>query len=127
MFRLSREEWSSIITGQMRSQIVTASQKKRNISATPFAFTEHGVAMLASVLRSDHTVQMNIYIVRAFIALRHITLNYQEIAEKLSALRQSVDEHDVQLSQIYDAIENLLDEKVETKNWEERERIGFRK
>ena len=127
MFRLTREESNWIITGQMRSQFVTASQRKRNISATPFAFTEHGVAMLASVLRSEHAVQMNIYIVRAFVALRRISLNFQDIAEKLSELRERVDEHDAQLNQICDAIENLLDEKVEAKKWEDRERIGFRK
>jgi hypothetical protein len=61
----------------MRSQIVTASQKKRNVGVTPFAFTEHGVAMLASVLRSEHGVQMNIYIVRAIIAFRQMALNYK--------------------------------------------------
>ena len=66
MFRLTTDEWQKL----MRSQIVTASQIKRNIKAIPFAFTEHGVAMLASILKSDKAVKMNIAIVRAFIALR---------------------------------------------------------
>ncbi len=58
MFRLTTKEWKSI-----RSQIVTASiQSKRNIRATPFVFTEHGVTMLASVLRSKKAVRMNIAI-----------------------------------------------------------------
>ncbi len=51
----------------IRSQLVTASQKKRNIGITPYAFTEHGVTMLASILRSEKAIEMNIAIVRAFI------------------------------------------------------------
>lgn len=72
MFRLNELEWES-----MRSQIVTASAlTKRNISSPPYAFTEHGVTMLASVLRSDKAVQVNIAIVEAFISLRTFTARY---------------------------------------------------
>ena len=62
MFRLTVAEWQ-----EMRSQIVTASPDKRNTKATPFAFTEHGVTMLASVLRSEKAIKMNIAIVRALL------------------------------------------------------------
>jgi hypothetical protein len=78
MFRLSKEEWES-----MRSQIVTASQNKRNSEITPYAFTEHGVTMLASVLKSEKAVKMNIFIVRAFIALRQFALQYKELADEI--------------------------------------------
>ncbi|HEX5024897.1 MAG TPA: ORF6N domain-containing protein [Agriterribacter sp.] len=126
MFRLTAKEWKS-----MRSQIVTASQNKRNTISTPFAFTEHGVTMLASVLRSERAVSMNIAIVRAFVALRQMILHHKDLAEQLNQLRaelnERIGEHDTQLNAIYDAIENLLDEKAEKKNWEERERIGFKK
>jgi len=126
MFRLTAKEWKS-----MRSQIVTASQNKRNTTVTPFVFTEHGVTMLASVLRSERAVNMNIAIVRAFVALRQMILQHKDIAEQLSQLRNElygrIGEHDTQLNAIYDAIENLLDEKAEKRNWEERERIGFKK
>jgi phage regulator Rha-like protein len=115
----------------MPSQVVTASQKKRNVTATPYAFTEHGVTMLASVLRSNRAVKMNIAIVRAFIALREMVLQHKHLAEQINRLRTEVyerlGEHDTQLNAIYDAIENLLDDKAEKKNWEERERIGFKK
>jgi phage regulator Rha-like protein len=86
--------------------------------------------MLASVVNSDKAIDMNVAIVRAFIGLKQLATNQnikatdsptiQKIMERLS-------EHDVQLSQIYDAIENLLDEKTEQKTWENRERIGFKK
>jgi hypothetical protein len=121
MFRLTAEEWTN-----MRSQFVTASTDRRNTKATPFAFTEHGVTMLASVLRSEKAVKMNIAIVRAFIALRQFAINYREVAEQIKELRSNVDNHNGQLNQIYDALENLLEEKVSGKKWDEREPIGFK-
>lgn len=122
MFRLTTDEWQKL----MRSQIVTASQIKRNIKAIPFAFTEHGVAMLASILKSDKAVKMNIAIVRAFIALRQFTINYKDLSREIIQLKNITSSHNIQLNEIYYAIENLLDEKVERKNWEDRERIGFK-
>lgn len=82
--------------------------------------------MLASVLKSPKARKMNIAIVRAFIALRKYAFDHREIMEHLKELQQKIGEHDVQLNQIYDAIENLLDQKVEEKKWVDRERIGFR-
>ncbi|HKZ67373.1 MAG TPA: ORF6N domain-containing protein [Chitinophagaceae bacterium] len=121
MFRLTVEEWQD-----MRSQIVTASPDKRNTKATPFAFTEHGVTMLASVLRSEKAIKMNIAIVRAFVALRQFAINYKELAEQIKELKGTVDNHNGQLNQIYNALENLLDEKVSQKKWQQREPIGFK-
>lgn len=140
MFRLAPKEWESMrsqnVTAsekskQKRSQIATASQKKRNVTATPYAFTEHGVTMLASVLRSDRAIKMNIAIVRAFIALRQFALNYKDLANQISEIKSTVTNHSEQLNQIYDAIENMMDEKEDKKEekrlWKERERIGFKK
>jgi phage regulator Rha-like protein len=143
MFRITAKEWetmrSQIVTasenGGMRSQNVTASQNKRNTNLTPFAFTEHGVTMLASVLRSKRAVDMNIAIVRAFIAIRHFVNKHKDLAEQIHELRTElqtrVGEHDVQLASIYDALENLLDKKEDenekVQQWKERQRIGFKK
>lgn len=122
MFRLTKEEWQD-----MSSQIVMTSNSRRPKSAIPYAFTEHGVTMLASVLRSPKARKMNIAIVRAFVALRKALLFNSHLVEQLREIKSRLSEHDVQLNQIYDAIENLLDEKVESKKWEDRERIGFKK
>ena len=126
MFQLTIEEWTT-----MSSQIVMTSPQKRPKKARPFAFTEHGVTMLASVLRSERAVKMNIAIVRAFIALRQIALYHKDLAEKLDQLKAEMnnrlDGHDSQLNAIYDAIENLLDDKAAKKSWEERDKIGFKK
>jgi len=97
----------------------------------PLAFTEHGVSMLASVLRSERAVRMNIAIVRAFIALRQIVEEDKNLAEQLKQLRKEVRErlgdHDGRLTILYTAIENLLKEKASQRKWEDRERIGFKK
>ena len=126
MFRLTPEEWDT-----MRSQIVTGSQKRRNIKAMPLAFTEHGVSMLASVLRSERAVRMNIAIVRAFISLRQIATEDKDLAEQLKQLRSELYErlggHDSRLNTLYAAIENLLKERASQRKWEDRERIGFKK
>jgi phage regulator Rha-like protein len=109
-----------------RSQIVTTSVKFRGKGVLPYAFTEHGVSMLASVLRSEKAVQMSIAVVRAFIALKQYAIRQDGMSQQLQEIRDRLGEHDVQLNSIYEAIENLLDEKVGQRNWEDRERIGFK-
>ncbi len=110
MFRLTAKEWIT-----MRSQIATASQKKRNTDITPYAFTEHGVTMLASILKSERAVKMSIALVRAFIELKRVATQYTKISEQLQILKDRIGEHDVQLNSIYTAIENLRMTK-QTKN-----------
>jgi len=122
MFRLTAAEWQA-----MSSQMVMTSQAKRPKSAIPYAFTEHGVTMLASVLKSPKARQMNIAVIRAFIGLRKFALQQGELLGQLKELKDRIGEHDIQLNSIYDAIENLLDEKTTQKSWTDRERIGFKK
>ncbi len=138
MFQLTRREWNSIkalkssqhIDDQLieknRSQIVTGSQKHRSRIALPYAFTEQGVAMLSGILNSDRAINMNIAIMRAFVEVRRVLLLQSDVAVQIEQIRDRIGEHDVQLSQIYDALENLLDEKKEIRKWEDRDRIGFR-
>jgi hypothetical protein len=122
MFQLTKEEWET-----NWSQIVTSSRKHRGKAYLPYAFTEHGVTMLASVLKSTKARQMNIAIVRAFIALRQVAITHYDIIGHLNELRDGLGEHDIQLASIYDTIENLLDKKVGEEAWKDRNRIGFRK
>jgi hypothetical protein len=73
---------------------------------------------------------MNIAIVRAFIALRKFAIQYKDILEQLDGLREKIGSHDAQLNNIYEALENMLDKKVEEenekRNWNNRKRIGFK-
>jgi hypothetical protein len=120
MFRLTTDERES-----MRSQFVTASrQEKRNTSVTPFAFTEHGVTMLASVLRSKKAIQINIAIVEAFIVLREFALNYSEISSKLKELET---QYNQQFKDVYEAINYLLKKDKQETEQEQRTKIGFKK
>lgn len=136
MFRLSIAEWQAIrsqsvtasaATVSLRSQVVTASQGKRNISVTPYAFTEQGIAMLSGILTSEKAINMNIAIMRAFVEVRKVLLKQTDLKEQLKEIRERLGEHDAQLNSIYDAMENLLDEKAAQRKWEDRERIGFKK
>lgn len=93
----------------------------------PYTFTEQGVAMLCGILNSDRAIQMNIAIMRAFVEIRRNLLQQTDLKEQLKEIRERIGEHDVQLNQIYDAMENLLDENAAQRKWEERERIGLKK
>ena len=70
---------------------------------------------------------MNIAIMRAFVEVRRILLKQSDLKVQLKEIKERLGDHDVQLNQIYDTMENLLDEKNAQKKWEERERIGFKK
>ena len=93
----------------------------------PYAFTEQGVAMLSGILNSDKAINMNIAIMRAFVEVRKVLLRQTDLKEQLKEIRERLGEHDTQLNQIYDAMENLLDEKAAQRKWNDRERIGFKK
>jgi len=111
MFRLSWEEVESL-----RSQFVTlnntkadASQRGRHIKYLPYAFTEHGVAMLSSVLNSERAIQVNILIMRAFTRLREMLITHKELAVKIEALENRYAEHDQTIKQIFRVIKQLLE------------------
>ena len=139
MFRLTSKEWhlmisQSVISSEQVadkqqktiSQNETSSQNKRKLTSPPFAFTEHGVTMLASVLKSERAIKMSIAVVRDFIELKKSASQFKELSEQLELIKQHLGEHDAQLNGIYEAIENLLDDKVEKQMATDRRRIGFR-
>ena len=112
MFQLTPEEW-----GNMRSQIVTTSRRK--LSAVPYAFTEQGVAMLSSVLRSQRAVEVNIAIMRTFVQLRRLMDSNRDLRLRIEAMETRYDE---QFSQVFDAIKQLI---AEDKTRKAKPPIGF--
>jgi hypothetical protein len=98
MFQLTPEEFANL-----RSQFVTSSWGGRRYP--PYAFTEHGIAMLSSVLRSSRAVQVNIEIMRAFIRLRRMLASHGDLARRLDDLETK---YDTQLRVIFDAIRQLM-------------------
>ena len=93
----------------------------------PNVFTEQGVAMLSGIINSDKAIQMNIAIMRAFVELRRILLIKSDFKLQLDLIKDRLSGYDAQLNQIYDAIENIMDETVAKNKWDNRTRIGFMK
>jgi len=102
MFQLSRDEFRNL-----KSQFVTSSWGGPRRS-TPYAFTEQGVAMLSSVLRSQRAIRVNIAIMRAFVKLRQILSTHKELAQKLNELEQKIERHDGEIGAIFQAIRQLM-------------------
>ena len=119
MFRINDDEYNNL-----KSQIVTSSWGGKRKPST--VFTEHGVTMLASVLRSETAIKMNIAIVRAFIAMRQSIIAANDVSAQLEYLKNRISNHDVQLNEIYTVLENLLDDKANQQDWQNRDRIGFK-
>ena len=147
MFKLTEEEWFALVQKiSMSSQIVMTYPEKRPKKATPYAFTEHGAVMLASVLRSPSAVQMSVMVTRAFIAMRQALssmlsydLQIEQLSSKVDQLNAHVEEilHDqndinqlqsqfnnevaLQIEVINDALDQLREKKTEPDN-----PIGFK-
>ena len=115
MFRLTASETSEL----SRSQFVTL-KRGENFKYRPYAFTEQGVAMLSSVLRSERAVKVNIAIMRAFVKLRETLETNRELARKFAELEQRVGKHDNEIAAIIDAIRQLMAPPVKPKR-----EIGF--
>ena len=114
MFQLTKEEFDNL-----RTQIVTSSSwgGRRYL---PYVFTELGVAMLSSVLRSDRAIQVNIAIMRAFVKLREILSTHKELAYKLAELERKIEGHDKEIKAIFEVITQLMNPPKKPKR-----RIGF--
>jgi hypothetical protein len=98
MFQLTASEWESL-----RSQIATAS--KRNIRNRPYAFTEHGAIMAATILNSQQAIQMSIAVVAAFVNLRRMALSVEGLARKVLELEKK---YDRQFKVVFDAVRQLM-------------------
>ena len=81
--------------------------------------------MLSGILNSDKAISMNIAIMRAFVELRKVILKQTDLREQLKQIKNRLGEHEIQLNQIYEAIENLLVEKATERKWKVRDRIRF--
>jgi phage regulator Rha-like protein len=134
MFQLTKEEFDDlrfqIETSKKGNMLRLQNETSKGRGGTrylPYAFTEQGVAMLSGVLNSDKAINMNIAIMRAFVEIRRIIFKQNDLKEQLRVIKERLGEHDAQLNHIYDAMENLLDEKAAQRKWEDRERIGFKK
>lgn len=117
MFQLTRAEAAAL-----RSQIVTLNSVSRGRHAkyAPYVFTEQGVAMLSSILKSKRAVQVNVAIMRAFVRMREVMATHKDLARKIERLERKYTDHDNEIQVIFRAIKKLLAPPVRS-----RTRIGF--
>ena len=132
MFELTRAEFNSLRSqfvtleksaeeaGSLRSQFVTSN--RGGTRYLPFAFTEQGVAMLSSVLKSKKAVLVNVSIMRAFVMLRQFALTYKELAQKIAELESKPD---LEFNDVWEVLDLLLNDKEKRTVQENRKRIGF--
>lgn len=128
MFRLSLGEYERLrsrfvngTTGSDSSQSVMSSRKHRGRMYRPYAFTEQGIAMLSSILRSPLAIEVNIAIMRTFVQLRRLMDSNRALARKIEAMEKRYDE---QFAVVFDAIKKLVAEDEAAKAQPKR-RIGF--
>ncbi|MFN0117658.1 MAG: ORF6N domain-containing protein [Elusimicrobiota bacterium] len=114
MFRLNQEEFRQLVTNCDRFSSL------KHASHPPLAFTDYGVAMLSSVLRSEHAVKVNIEIIRVFIKLRTFINKRDYLTQKIDELEKRVTGHDQEIRTIFDALRELINSP---KN--RARRIGF--
>jgi ORF6N domain-containing protein len=112
MFELTKEELKN-----WRSQFATSNQYIMGLRIPPFAFTEHGVLMLSSVLKSERAVQVNIQIMRVFTKLRQLVLDNEELRKELGELKQITDER-------FQIVFETLDQLINIEN-RPKKKIGF--
>ncbi len=118
MFKLTKEELEN-----WRSQIVTSNSEKMGLRHAPFAFTEQGVAMLSSVLRSKQAIQMNIEIIRVFTKLRRIILDTANMAVEIEKIKKKLGHQDKNI----DMVIRFLDRLMPHKTTHDRKKIGYTK
>ena len=116
MFQLTNDEKNELVT------ICHRFKTMKHSSAMPYAFTEHGVAMLASVLKSERAVKISINIIKAFVKLREILSTHKELAHKLKHLERKFEKHDEDIHVIFEAIRQLMDPPEKKKK-----KIGFKR
>jgi len=114
MFELTKDEWKELITN-----CDNLPDAVKFSPALPFAFTEQGVAMLSTVLRSERAIKVNIEIMRTFVILRKMALQYGELWQKINELEQKYDE---QFKEVFTALKLLLEPPKQP-----RKQIGFKR
>lgn len=117
MFRLTPIEWETML-----SQIVMTYPVKRPKISPPFAFTEQGLAMLSGILNSAKAIEVNIAIMRAFVFIRQYALSHKDLTDKLKELENK---YDTQFSDVYQALNYLLEKDKQEMDQKQRKRIGY--
>ena len=117
MFELNKKEFEN-----WRSQFATSNSEIMGMRHAPFAFTEHGILMLSSILNTDPAIKVNIRIMRIFIKMREMLHTHKALLEKLEQLEKKVTGHDDSIKLIFQSLRRFLQNQNPP-----RRRIGFRR
>ena len=120
MFQVTKDEYD-----RLRSQNVIL-KRGQHLKYLPFAFTEHGILMLSSVLNSERAEKVNILIIDTFVRLREILSVHKDIVHQLENVQTKLDEHDNQINIIFEYLKQFEQAKTEETNFSKRKRIGFK-
>ncbi|MBY0436305.1 MAG: ORF6N domain-containing protein [Cyclobacteriaceae bacterium] len=118
LFQLTKKEWQELITNCDKLP-----EGVKFSPATPFAFTEQGVSMLSSILKSKKAIQVNIAVMRAFVFIRQYALSHKELSDKLKELETR---YNKQFKDVGEALNYLLQKDKEVETFKKRRRIGFK-
>ena len=110
-----------------RNQFGSTNKEIMGLRIAPFAFTEHGILMLASVLNTERAIQVNIQLVRIFNKMREILLNHKELLAVLENMKMTLSNHDEQIMLLFDYLQRLEEAKQQELEQAKRKKIGFRK
>jgi hypothetical protein len=119
-FQLTAEE-----TEALRSQIATSNEGRGGRRYYPYAFTEQGIAMLSSVLRSRRAIAVNIVIMRTFVKLRQLLATHEDLAHRLDQLEWRMAEQDGRVQYVFETIQHLIEAPADPQTVEPKRRIGF--
>jgi len=122
MFKLTMDEYRKAL----RSQNVTLN-RGQHTKYPPYAFTEHGVLMLSSILRSERAEKVNLVIIDTFVKLRSLLSTHKELFMKMKEIERSVSSHDHQIVVLLEQLKKLLGKKQQHEDQESRSRIGFKR
>jgi len=120
VFQLTRKEYD-----RLRSQNVTL-KRGQHSKYLPYAFTEHGVLMLSSILKSERAEKVNVLIIDTFIMLREALLLYKDTSHQIEEIRNKLEDHDNKILVIFEYLKQLEQSKQEETDFKQRKRIGFK-
>lgn len=120
MFQLAKDEYD-----RLRSQNVTL-KRGQHVKYLPYAFTEHGILMLSSVLNSERADKVNMLIIDTFVKLREILFLHKDVVYQLEKVQRKLEEHDNQLLIVFEYLKQFEQAKQQEAEQKNRPRIGFK-
>jgi hypothetical protein len=121
MFEMSKKEFEA-----WRNEFATSPEDKKGLRYAPSCFTEQGVAMLSSILKSDSAIQVNIQIIRIFTRMRELLSAHKEILQKLEQIERKDIEQDEKIIMIFDFLRQLEKTRQEQIDFQKRPQVGFK-